>query len=319
MDIKTFIFALHGTGIGLLLHVGTKVVPNLLRNTRLVAFWIMGIVALVCLLTAAATEIAFAAVFFNDPVQWTVACSLVGDIAARIGFLALALCRLYRYRLIVGPEQRKRTVNLVMAAVLLAVASSLIATIRLRLSSYLFLQDPSNSGAERDYLRDLRIEEPLALIVMLTIQCLNLAADAAFAHRLAVQRSTARQSYGPNMNKNGPLSFVPNLAMDGIMIISVIWVNITSHVELSATSIATPLSVTLVRFCPMAEAWLFFFVTVPKTRGLLRVRSASRQQGTESRPIGNTTTVPQSWTPSSVKDLSGSIEGVPVVLDSVIV
>ncbi|KAI9190291.1 hypothetical protein H9P43_001724 [Blastocladiella emersonii ATCC 22665] len=284
------------TIVGLVLHpiavclLGYSLVTSLrnARSSKSVVFWAASGLTNALLIVTCLLEITYVSTFLDDQrnIKWTPLQTMIGDITVRCGIAGMTALRLYRLRLIAPGKFKKPIVSVIFGTVIMLIAS-LAVTVMTRTMELDNYGTPTTAATTASR----KTESITTFAIFMVVQLINLGADYCFylvlvksaessngeSTRLSAHVSLSREIGLPYLP-----SFIVDLAYMAAMIASQKLVD-----DRDAWSVAMFLTITLCRFAPAVELFVFFQFTVPQTRVILRAR-APTGRSTGSGPANST-------------------------------
>ncbi|ORZ31901.1 hypothetical protein BCR44DRAFT_37272 [Catenaria anguillulae PL171] len=259
---------LHTSGVIMLVPCLQMAVKNL-RVRKNWRFWLPTLLGLLLLLVTCLIEITFVAGYFDGfkAFMWTPIHTLSGDVTVRLGVMITASLRLWRLYLIVQ-ERNQKIVLASMFCVCFVMLLTLGFTIDLRAYEAAVLLIQPRPLAIRNALIFLRTQESLvSFLSFFIVKIFSIAADIVF---ITVLMENGR-SAGKNARKLTKTQILsPYLINVLFSIVYLIVVGLTRIVWDSATyNFIQFTNITLNRFCPALEAFIFYRFTINQSRHLL--------------------------------------------------
>ncbi|KAI9223808.1 hypothetical protein BC828DRAFT_375090 [Blastocladiella britannica] len=267
MTSATVVLMLHSMSLCLLTATGVKISRSFFLNATLATFWIVAGLTLFPLATTSATEIAYSR---TSSAVWTPMDTAIGDIAVRLGYAGITACRLIRYQMIASKRKRRWAGGVLMVSNCLLLASTGVV-VQYRVATFAYYTANTNKAAYTTYKQWGVYERWLSFVTFMVVQFVNLVADYLFFRKLVESTRAATRGSSSTQLDIGRIaaSFAPTFVADLVVLVALV------VDQLVYTSFSKSYSITIQRFNPTIELFLFLHITIPRTRSLLRTRYLS--------------------------------------------
>ncbi|ORZ38668.1 hypothetical protein BCR44DRAFT_1428717 [Catenaria anguillulae PL171] len=209
-----------------------------------------------------------------------------GDIAVRLGIILLVSIRFARLSLILDPPKRKFLIPCLLL-VFVPMITSLAMGIDFRLKESAYFQAYPNAIGRPLWLDNIRKQESLvAFVSAFLAMSVNIGTDVVFftiiKSRLRLQSTPRAQGKG----LPGVAAYAVAIAAKVVYLVLMTWAQVITGGPLNLP--VRSMAITLSRFSPTVETYVFFTRTIPTSRNLLQSRKLAASSEAVDQTINQT-------------------------------